>query len=194
MTQPNIEENVNLEVKPTPKDSDVLTDLEKRELLYVHSANEISDKILAYCGAFAGFEGFIINAYVGSTTPIPTASSIAYFFLFWSLFSNILAASLALLISGMIKNGVGLGEYWWIRHVMRVITFSTLGATALYAMAFQLYVCDSVVSTGYKIAIWVISSFLASIVIMVFYIVFNKSKVVSDEKSEKVLRFYNGNA
>lgn len=187
MTQPD--ENVKLDV-PTTNDPMELTDLEKRELLYVDSAHNIADKILSYCGAFAGFEGFIINAYVGTDGPVTTASSLAYFFLFSSLFGNILAASLALLISGMIKNGVALGEYWWIQIAMKVITFTTLGSTFLYAMAFQLYVADSVIGKGYKVAIWCISCLLASGVFIMFYIVYNKSARATDLNCERTLRYY----
>lgn len=177
--QVNIEESTNKE----------FTADEKREFLYVKSNEDIADKCIGFAGLFAGFEGFIINSYVRTDQllNISTPIEIGFLFIFLSLFLNIQTTALSLMLSGLVKSGVVLGQYGWMKWVTRLCVLSCCISSVLYGLAFQLYVADSVVRDSIKKLIWVISSIIMSMTVIFFIFVFKKALGISDEEAEKIL-------
>jgi len=95
------------------------------------------------------------------------------------------------MLSGLIKSGVAKGQYRWMKWVMRICIIGCCISSVFYALAFQLYVADSVVRDGMKIAIWVISFILVGSVVAFLVVIFKKTLDVSYEESEKVIEFMN---
>ncbi len=153
----------------------------------------MAEKTTAYAGLFAGFEGFIINSYTKSADLLKVSEPIefGYLFLFLSLFVNITVTCISLMLSGLIKSGVAKGQYKWMKWVMRICIIGCCVSSVFYALAFQLYVADSVVRDGMKIAIWVISCILVACVIAFLIVIFKKTLDVPYDESEKVIEFIN---
>lgn len=164
---------------------------QKRELNYAKSLHALAEMCQNYSALFAGFEGFIINSYVRSDqlTNITPPIEIGFLFIFLSLFGNILVTTLSLMLSGLIKSGVALGEYWWMKLVLRICVFVCMISSVLYAIAFQLYVADSVVRLSIKIFIWVFSSILVVGVVAFFLYSSSKTFKIDKEESERVIEF-----
>jgi len=191
INKPEDIQNLNSQYESVPKSNkkQELTALEKQEKNLVKSVGNVAELCTGYAGLFAGFEGFIINSYVRSDQLLSISQpiEIGYLFIFLSLFINIAITCFSLMTSGLIKSGVVLGQYWWMKWVIRVCVCSCCISSVLYAIAFQLYVADSVVRPSIKIVIWVISSFMVIFVVFFFIFIFKKSSTTPYKDVEKIL-------
>jgi hypothetical protein len=119
----------------------------------------------SFAGMFAGFEGFILNSYVGQDA-IQERIEIGFFVLFLSFAFNLFAATLSLIVGVGLQQGLA---RQWLLHVGRICIGCTAAGSLLFALAFQLYISESPVRTGFQVTVYTVSCALVAIILFFFF-------------------------